>query len=82
MLPKFYETTSLENKFFFIQVFSKQHNLASQDSLVVGSVGWEFCGVARTQRLLVGGGGVSRHVNIRVRIMILIECVCCHCMRT
>ena len=34
MLPKFYKITSLENK-FFLRVFSKQHDFASQDSLVV-----------------------------------------------
>ena len=71
----------LEEKNYFIQVFSKQHGLASQDSLVVGSVGWEFYGVASTSPASMGGG-VSRHVNIRVGIMILLECVCCHYMST
>ena len=81
MLSKFYKTISLEKKIYFIQVFSKQHGLASQDSLVVGSVGWEFCGVAGTSPTR-RGGGVSRHVNIRVGIMILLEYVCCHYMST
>ena len=58
MLPKFYITTSLENK-IFIRVFSKQHGLASQNSLVVGSIGWELCGVAGTSPAS-RGGGVSR----------------------
>ena len=31
-----------------IRVFSKQHGFASQDSLVVGSNGWGFCGVVGT----------------------------------
>ena len=55
MLPKFYKITSLEKK-IFIRVFSKQHSLASQDSLVVGSIGWEFCGVAGTSTASRGGG--------------------------
>ena len=35
MLPKFYKITSLEKKKKIIWVFSKQHDFASQDSLVV-----------------------------------------------
>ena len=55
ILPEFYKVTSLERK-FFIQVFSKQHGLASHDSLVVGSIGWEFCGVAGTSPASRGEG--------------------------
>ena len=63
MLPKFYKITSLEKKTFFILIFSKQHGLALQDSLVVGSIGWEFCGVGTlpTSR----GGGVSPQLRAR-----------------
>ena len=50
MLPKIYKITSVEKK-NFIQVFSKQHGLASHDSLVVGS----FCGVAGTSPASRGG---------------------------
>ena len=42
MLPKFYKITSLERKKKFIRVFSKQHDFASQDYLVVGSNSWGF----------------------------------------
>ena len=62
MLPKFYKITSLENK-FFIQVFCKQHDLASHDSLVVGSIGCELCGVAGTSPTS-RGGGVSQDLQI------------------
>ena len=31
-----------------IRGFSKQHGFASHDSLVIGSNGWGFCGVAGT----------------------------------
>ena len=61
MLPKFYKITSLEKKNFYT-VFSKQHGLASQDSLVVGSIGWEFYGVAGTLPAS-RGGGVSKRVT-------------------
>ena len=58
MLPKFYKITSLEKKKKIYRVFSKQHGFASQDSLVVRSNGWGFCGVAGTPPAS-GGGGVS-----------------------
>ena len=64
MLPKFYKITSLEKKKKFIQVFSKQHSLASQNSLVVGSVGLEFCGVSDTFPAS-RGGGVSLTQNVQ-----------------
>ena len=47
----------------FIQVFCKQHDLASHDSLVVGSIGCEFCGVAGTSPTS-RGGGVSQDLQI------------------
>ena len=47
----------------FIRVFSKQHSLASQDSLVVGSIGWEFCGVAGTLHASRGGGVSSWYLR-------------------
>ena len=56
MLPKFYKITSLETKKKIIQVFSKQHDFASQDSLVVGSNCWGVCGVAGTSPASKGGG--------------------------
>ena len=56
MLSKFYKITSLEKKIFFIRVFSKQHGFSSQDSLVAGSNGWGFCGVAGTPPASRGGG--------------------------
>ena len=56
MLPKFYKITSLEKKKKIIRVFSKQHDFASHDSLVVGSNGWGFCGVAGTPPASRGGG--------------------------
>ena len=63
MLSKFYKLISLEKKKKIIQVFSKQHGLSSQDSLVVGSVSWEFYGVAGTSPAS-RSGDVSRHVDI------------------
>ena len=59
MLPKFYKIISLEKKKKFIRVFSKPYGFASQDSLVVGSNGWGFCGVANTPTT-IRGGGVTR----------------------
>ena len=57
MLPKFYKITSLEKKKkIFLRVFSKQHGFASQDSLVIGSNDWGFCGVADTPPASRGGG--------------------------
>ena len=56
MLPKFYKITSLEKKTKFIRVFNKQHGFASHDSLVVGSNGWGFYGVAVTPPASRGGG--------------------------
>ena len=56
MLPKFYKITCLEKKKKFIRVFNKQHGFASQDSLVVGSNDWGFCGVAGTPPTSRGGG--------------------------
>ena len=58
MQSKFYKITSLEKKKNFIRVFSKQHDFTSQDSLVVGSNSWGFCGVAGTP-LASRGGRVS-----------------------
>ena len=55
MLPKFYKITSLEKKNNYTS-FSKQHGFASQDSLVVGSNGWGFCGVAGTSPASKGWG--------------------------
>ena len=46
-----------------IRVFSKQHGFASQDSLVVESNGWGFCGVASTPPASKGGG-VSQTLHI------------------
>ena len=63
MLSKFYKITSLEKKFFFLRVFSKQHSFAVQDSLVVGSNGWGFCGVVSTPPAS-WGGGVSKLVPL------------------
>ena len=56
MLPKVYKIKSLEKKMIFLRVFSKQHGFTSQDSLVVGSNGWGFCGVAGTPPASRGGG--------------------------
>ena len=56
MLPKFYKITSLEKKKKILRAFSKQHGFASQDSLVVGSNGWGFCGVDGTPPASRGGG--------------------------
>ena len=47
-----------------IQVFSKQHGLASY-SLIVGSIGWESCGVIDTSPAS-RGGGVSSWYQSRV----------------
>ena len=65
MLLKFYKITSLEKKKKFIWVFNKQHSFTSQDSLVIGSNGWGFCGVADTP-LASKGGGVSLDLQPRV----------------
>ena len=59
MLLKIYKITSLEKKIFVLQVFSKQHGFASRDSLVVGSNGWGFCGVAGTLPASRGGSVTS-----------------------
>ena len=56
MLSQFYKITSLEKEKKFIRVFSKHHGFASQDSLVIGSNGWGFCGVADTLPASKGGG--------------------------
>ena len=56
MLPKFYKITSLEIFFFLKWIFSKQQGFASHDSLVVGSIGWEFLWSGRSHLPLVGVG--------------------------
>ena len=55
MLSKFYKIRSLEKKKNFIRDFSKKHGFASHDSLVVGSNGWGFYGVADTPPASRGG---------------------------
>ena len=61
MMPKFYKITSLEKKKKIIRVFSKQHGLASRDSLVVGSISWGFLWGCWHR-----GGGVSSWYKSRV----------------
>ena len=56
MLSKFYKITSLEKKIFFKRIFSKQQGFASQNSQVVGSIGWEFLWSGRSHLSLVGVG--------------------------
>ena len=43
-------------------IFSKEHGFASQDSLVIGSDDWGFCGVVSTP-LASKGGGVSYYAT-------------------
>ena len=54
-----------------MRVFSKQHGLASQDSLVVGSDGWRFYGVADTPPASRGGGvsPLEREVDLSIEIV-------------
>ena len=56
MLPKFYKITSLEKEKNFKRIFSKKQGFASQDSLFVGSIGWEFLWSGRSHLSLVGVG--------------------------